>query len=231
MLEFNNRSVRLKGQEAKLKDFCNKTGLDRDRYREQVFATKTEKGLRSFGKSTSSRAVWGNKKVLTNTQKSGTIKMGGGKLTINNIELPIEQRNTAKGNPNAILLFERPLNNRQQKLLDMLPDYDSRITVKKKDVSMRDLSALTASTGNEFAMFTKGNTRLIIRGNENSVNIDIEQAKILRNQGYKWSGHTHPGVTDFCMEISDGDFAVWECFKQEFIVIYNSKGNYRTYMR
>lgn len=230
-LEFERAAVRLKGQEARLSDFCEKTGLDRDRYREQVFAAKTERGIRGFGRSTSMRAVWANRRYLTNMQKNDIIVSRDSKVTINSIELPIEQRNTAKGNPNAILLFERPLNNRQQKLLDMLPDYDSRIIVKKKDVSMRDLAALTAKVGNEFAMFTKGNTRLIIRGDKNSVNIDVEQAKELCEEGYKWSGHTHPGITDFCMEISDGDFAVWECFAQEFIAIYNSKGNYRTYMR
>lgn len=40
---------------------------------------------------------------------------------------------------------------------------------------MRDLSALTASTGCEFAMFTKEWKRIIIRGNESMVNIDVEK--------------------------------------------------------
>ena len=40
---------------------------------------------------------------------------------IKNIDSPIEQRNTAKGSPNAVLQMGRPLNNRQKKLLDMLP--------------------------------------------------------------------------------------------------------------
>lgn len=61
-LEFERVSVKLKGQEAKLRDFCNKTGLDRDRYREQVFAAKTERGIRNFGKSTSMKAVHSAKK-------------------------------------------------------------------------------------------------------------------------------------------------------------------------
>ena len=103
------------------------------------------------------------------------------------ITAPIEQRNTAKGNPNAMIHFGRPLNNRQQMLLDRLPEYDSRITLLKKNVSMKDLAALTAETGDEFAMFTKGSEKLIIRGNQVSVNIDIEQAKELAAQGYRWS--------------------------------------------
>ncbi len=65
-LEFNAVSVKLKGQEAKLSDFCSKTGLDRDRYREQVFAAKTEREIRGFGKSTSMRAVHSAKRYYSN---------------------------------------------------------------------------------------------------------------------------------------------------------------------
>lgn len=60
--EFSARSVKLKAQEARLADFCKKAGLDRDRTREQVFAEKTENGIRNFGKSVSGKAVWSAKK-------------------------------------------------------------------------------------------------------------------------------------------------------------------------
>lgn len=59
--EFNNLSVKLKSKEAALKDFCSQTGLKRDKFREQVFATQTENGIKNFGKSVSQRAVWRNK--------------------------------------------------------------------------------------------------------------------------------------------------------------------------
>lgn len=94
---------------------------------------------------------------------------------------------------------------------------------------MSDLSALTAYTGDEFAMFTKGNERLILRGNAYMVNIDIDEARILAKSGYKWSGHTHPGVDFLCMQPSDGDYSILDCFNQESSAIYNSKGNYRTF--
>ncbi len=152
-------------------------------------------------------------------------------MSINNIDLPIEQRNTGKGQPNAMLHMGRPLNNRQQKLLEQLPGYDSQIIVPKKSVNMKDLSALTAKTGDEFALFTKGNERLIIRGNSNSVNIDIAKAKELAEQGYKWSGHTHPGITPLIMQASDGDYTILDCFDQQYSVIHNSKGEYRTFER
>ena len=152
-------------------------------------------------------------------------------MSINNIDTSIEQRNTGKGQPNAILHMGRPLNNRQQKLLEQLPGYDSTVIVSKKSVNMKDLSALTAKTGDEFALFTKDGKRLIIRGNSNSVNIDVAKAKDLAAQGYKWSGHTHPGITSLIMQASDGDYAILDCFDQQYSVIHNSKGEYRTFER
>ena len=83
------------------------------------------------------------------------------------------------------------LNSRQTKLLDYLPDYNSQTVVTKSSVSMKDLAALTAWTGDEFAMFTKGKVRLIIRGNRYEVRVDLDKAKELNVQRYKWSGHTH----------------------------------------
>lgn len=96
---------------------------------------------------------------------------------------------------------------------------------------MTDLSALTSKTKDEFAMFTKGKERLIIRGNSYKVDIDVEAAKALAADGYKWSGHTHPGTDFFCLEASDGDWKILEQFIQKNMAIYNSKGQYRIFSR
>lgn len=150
-------------------------------------------------------------------------------MAISAIEQPIEQQHTGKGNPNAILTFDVDLNNRQKELLESLPEYDSRITVPKELVNMADLSAMTAKTGDEFAMFTKGNERMIIRGNSKNVNISTDNAKQFSEQGYKWSGHTHPGTEINVLMPSDGDKQILRCFEQEQSVIYNSKGSYQTF--
>ena len=150
-------------------------------------------------------------------------------MSIRSIDMPIEQRNTGKGNPNAILTFGVELNNRQKHLLEELPDFDSKVIVPKKSVKMSDLSAFTAYTGDEFAMFTKGGERLIIRGNVQSVNIDVETAKRMADQGYRWSGHTHPGVSFNCLTASHGDQMILRCFSQAISVVYNSKGQYLTF--
>lgn len=168
-------------------------------------------------------------KGLTNSKSSGIMGVGSDDVTISSIDSPIEQKHTGKGNPNAIVHFDVELNNRQQALLNALPEYDSRITVPRDSVNMTDLSALTAKTGNEFAMFTKGGNRLVIRGNEYKVNIDIEQAKSLAAQGYKWSGHTHPGIGYNVLMPSKGDKEILRQFPQKISVIYNSNGKYNTF--
>jgi len=147
------------------------------------------------------------------------------------IAQPIEQRNTGKGNPNAIIHRGVSLNNRQKELLEKLPEYDSSVTVPKNTVNMKDLSAFTAYLGVEFAMFTKGQERLIIRGGVKNVNVSSEYATELNSLGYRWSGHTHPGFDVNCMFASPGDYAILNCFEQEFSVIYNSKGNYNVFRK
>ena len=96
---------------------------------------------------------------------------------------------------------------------------------------MTDLSALTAKTGDEFAMFTKGGSRLIVRGNSVKVNINTNEARKLAAEGYKWSGHTHPGIDSISLMSSDGDREILKCFPQKGSVIYNSKGQYQTFRK
>lgn len=166
---------------------------------------------------------------LTNEKERDIMGVGSDKVTISSIDSPIEQKHTGKGNPNAVLIFNVELNNRQQELLNALPEYDSRVTVPKASVNMPDLSALTAKTGDEFAMFTKGGERLVIRGKPYKVNISPKEAKALAAQGYRWSGHTHPGESPLCLVPSDGDHDVLKAFGQGTSVIYNSKGQFSTF--
>jgi hypothetical protein len=112
------------------------------------------------------------------------------------------------------------------RLLDGLPGYDSRVTVKKGDVSMMDLAALTAKENVEFAMFTRGSERLIVRGDRGSVDINLFDAAVLKARGYKWSGHTHVG--SWLME-SVSDRRVLRQFDQRCSVIYNSFGEFNKF--
>ncbi len=143
----------------------------------------------------------------------------------------IETRNNTKGKPSAISRFDVEVNHRQKRLLDELKEYDSQVIVRKNKVSMFDLSALTAQTGVEYAMFTRGGERLIIRGNETSVNVTEKIARELHKSGYKWSGHTHPGNDVFALFPSEGDKQILEIFNQEYSVIYNSIGRFYVFER
>lgn len=165
------------------------------------------------------------KKSIAKQKKTDILKIGNAP-TAHQINSPIESRNTANGKPGAIIHFGASLNKRQQAVLDRLPDYDSRVVVKKSSVSMKDLSALTAETGVEFAMFTKGAERLIVRGDKVSVAIDAEEAHALAKAGYRWSGHTHPGFDLNTLLASSGDIQVLGCFSQAQSVIYNAMGDY-----
>jgi hypothetical protein len=127
------------------------------------------------------------------------------------------------------LHFGQPLNTRQQSLLDSLPEYDSRVIVSRNSVKMSDLSALTANTGVEYAMFTKGNERLIVRGDERKVNVGVEEAALLNEQGYRLSGHTHVGTGLNMLLASDSDKIILREFKQEESAIYDSAGKYATF--
>lgn len=62
--EFQKESVKLKIKEKKLKDFCSETGHKVDTSRTQVYAIKDQNGnIVNYGRSTSMKAVWANKKA------------------------------------------------------------------------------------------------------------------------------------------------------------------------
>jgi hypothetical protein len=96
---------------------------------------------------------------------------------------------------------------------------------------MADLAALSAATGDEFALFTKKGDRLVVRGDDGHVYIDKNRAAMLSADGYRFSGHTHTKLYHNGMELepSDGDYGILRYFDQKESVIYNIKGGYRTF--
>ena len=152
-----------------------------------------------------------------------------GNLYTSDMDLTIMLLNSSRGNPSAIMHFDVELNTRQKKLLQKLSDYDSSVIVNKSDVNLKDLAALTAKTGNVFAMFTRGSQRMIVRGNSNAVNINGSMAQKLYNSGFKWSGHTHPGTGLNVKFASEGDIYILNQFKQTQSVILDSRGNFNVF--
>lgn len=115
-------------------------------------------------------------------------------------------------NYRAIEMGVESLSLPQTKILAELPEYGSSTIVKKSLFGQNDLAALSAATGDEFAMFTTGGRRLIVRGNPTSIPIDIDKAKQLGEQGWRWSSHVHP---DGSLSSSDGDRIIFKYFRNE----------------
>ena len=75
--------------------------------------------------------------------------------------------------------------------------------------------------GEEFAMLTIGGRRLIVRGNATSIPIDINKAKVLGEQGWRWSSHVHPDGT---LMSSEGDRLIIRFFRNTRSEIFDLKG-------
>ena len=127
-------------------------------------------------------ATGGSGSVRTVTQVGGRIAgRVFGRLTISSGRLT--------GNARAIAHGFGRLSSRQQGVLSQLPGYGSRVIVSKRRFQLRDMAALTAETGDEFAMFTTGGRRLVVRGDHRRVPIGIDEAQDLAQQGLEvvWS--------------------------------------------
>lgn len=72
--EFQSSAAKLKQQESRLAEFCRQTGLKRDTFREQVFTVETENNIKSWTKSVSQKAVWGDRKNLQRIKYEKDIK-------------------------------------------------------------------------------------------------------------------------------------------------------------
>lgn len=156
------------------------------------------------------------------------------KAKSNKVNAHISARNPNYGKASSIELYGDPLSKKQKKLDEIIKKADKFYEFNKRDVNMKDLSALTSTNGIEYAMFTKGNKRIVIKGTVYGINsFGVEEAEALAREGYKWSGHTHPGHAFTTLGCSDGDIKVLSAFKehtgQRRSVIYNSAGSWQVF--
>jgi hypothetical protein len=86
------------------------------------------------------------------------------------------------------------------------------------------IESATAKTGDEFAMFTAGGRRLIVRGNNRGVPIGKAEALVLKDYGFRWSAHTQPGVGSGVLLPSEADLFILEQFGGQRSAILNSVG-------
>lgn len=145
---------------------------------------------------------------LTKSVGSGTIEI---------------QRNPATGRASAIRLMDADLNKRQKKVLERLQKAGDSLESTKNQIKTKDIAALTAKEGVEFALFSKGNRRLIVRGDSFATPVGEARLRQLATDGWKFSAHTHPSIGENSLLASDGDMRVLYLFKQGRSVIYNAK--------
>jgi hypothetical protein len=168
---------------------------------------------------------------ITNAVTGSTVSSATTKAVTTTRTPLTSEISASSGNPENILFDGGRLSNSQANILETLPNAGNSTIVPKRSVSVRDLSALTAQTGDEFAMFTTGGRRLIVRGTQTSVPINTEAAKELASKGWRWSAHTHPGITNAGLRASTGDVSVLQQFtRQTQSLISNSVGNVRRFV-
>jgi RHS repeat-associated protein len=154
-------------------------------------------------------------------EAAGSVRNFGKKLPTTQELITISTN--AKGNPRAIYKGLGELNEIQTSVLSKLKEFGSNTTISKKIFNQRDLSALTAATGDEFAMFTAGGRRMIMRGSLEGVPVTPEIGKVLASKGWRWSAHTHPGGEEV-LRSSGADRIVLESMGGKSSAILNSEG-------
>lgn len=62
-------------------------------------------------------------------------------------------------------------------------------------MNTKDLAALTTATGHEFAIFPGGSSKILIHGTSKSWNIPHDAWKIIEENQYERTAHSHPTMT------------------------------------
>lgn len=148
-------------------------------------------------------------------------KSGESGIIVSDKSDSVSARNPAVGKPKFVNAGS-PLSKKQSNLLNRLQNDGDLITVNKRDCGLKDIAALSAHEGVEFALLTRKGERMVFRGNDHHVNslngLTVPQ---YRDAGWKWSGHTHVygGTIP-----SDGDLKILKLFNQNQSAIYDYRG-------
>ena len=78
-----------------------------------------------------------------------------------------------------------------RELLNLVPNVGEWTELRNKQVNIQDLAALTASTGDEFALFGNGTSKILIHGGT-TWNIPEDAWEIIMSEQYEWQAHSHP---------------------------------------
>ena len=190
---FEEASVKLKAKEARLKNYVDT--------HKNLHRRKDREQVVGFDKRISAEAVASNKHSIRIASEESQYReylkfLKDGKVT---------------------------LRNKQKKLLDKVPKAGEWIELRNKQIEVKDLAALTAATGHEFAIFSGPSSKILIHGTSKSWHIPRDAWEIIKNNQYEWTAHSHPTFTK--LEESDEDIKTLELFTwQEKSVIIDLEG-------
>lgn len=191
---FEEAAVKLKSKEAALKDYVDN--------HPDLHRRKDREQVVGFDRRISAEAVASNKRSIRiaseRSQYQEYLKsLKDGKVT---------------------------LRSNQKKILDMIPQKGDWAEVRKKQIDTKDLAALTAATGHEFALFTGKNSKIIMHGSSVTWHIPKDAWDIINENKYEWTSHSHPTVTN--LKASSSDIDTLERFTwQEKSSIIDLRGN------
>lgn len=177
------------------------------------------------GKEVNSKNKWGT--YSRNVQNSVDKHVKNG-IMVSDRSDSVSTRNSAIGKPNLVSAGAS-LSKRQTVLLNNLQNDGDSVIVSKRKCSLKDIAALSAHEGVEFALLTRKGERMVFRGNDHHVNaLNGATVQQYRDDGWKWSGHTHVygGLIS-----SDGDQKILALFDQRQSAIYDYSGNYSIFCR
>lgn len=191
---FEEAAVKLKSKEAQLKDYVDKNS--------QLHRRRDREQIIGFDKTVSAKAVAANKHSIRIASEQSQYReylqsLKDGKVT---------------------------LRREQKKLLEQVPEVGNWTKLRKKQVSVKDLAALTASTGHEFAVFTGKSSKILIHGTSKSWHIPHDAWEVIKSNQYEWTAHSHPTMTK--ITVSPEDRETLKLFTwQEKSTIIDLKGN------
>lgn len=88
------------------------------------------------------------------------------------------------------------LRKKQKQVLDKISKPGDWSYFRNKEVSTEDLAALTAATGDEFALFSGSNGKIVIHGNSIKWSIPEDAWNEIKNNKMIWTSHSHPTMTN-----------------------------------
>ena len=95
------------------------------------------------------------------------------------------------------------LRRRHKFLFDKVPEVGNWARVKNHQASLEDLAALTAFTGDEFALFSARGYKIIYHGKRKRWNIPNEVFEEICKKKMVWEGHSHPYSGDLMASPED----------------------------